>query len=46
MTLADPLLVGWITYLSGSQRIGMGPVIVFFVLGFLLMLTVPFDRKR
>jgi UMF1 family MFS transporter len=40
-----PLLVGWVTYLSGSQRIGMGTVSIFFVLGFLLMLTVPPDRK-
>jgi len=40
-----PLLVGWGTYLSGSQRIGMGTVIIFFVVGFLLMLTVPPDRK-
>jgi len=40
-----PLLVGWITYLSGSQRLGMGTVIVFFVVGFFLMLTVPPDRK-
>jgi len=40
-----PLLVGWLTYLSGSQRLGMGTTIVFFVIGFLLMLTVPPDRK-
>jgi UMF1 family MFS transporter len=41
-----PLLVGWLTYLSGSQRIGMGTVILFFFLGFLLMITVPPDRQR
>ncbi|MCI0410380.1 MAG: MFS transporter [Acidobacteria bacterium] len=40
-----PLFVGWLTYLSGSQRIGMSTVIVFFILGFLLMLSVPSDRK-
>jgi UMF1 family MFS transporter len=40
-----PLLVGWGTYLSGSQRLGMGTTIVFFVIGFLLMLNVPADRK-
>ena len=40
-----PLLVGWGTYLSGNQRIGMGTVIIFFIVGFLLMLTVPPDRK-
>jgi MFS transporter, UMF1 family len=36
-----PLLVGWVTYWSGSQRIGMGTVIGFFIIGFVLMLTVP-----
>lgn len=41
-----PLLAGWTTYASGSQRIGMGTVIAFFLVGFLLMLTVPPDRKR
>jgi MFS transporter, UMF1 family len=41
-----PLLVGWLTYASGSQRVGMGTVIVFFVVGFLVMLTVPSDRTR
>jgi UMF1 family MFS transporter len=39
-----PLLVGWVTYLAGSQRIGMGTIVVFFVLGFVLMLTVPGER--
>jgi UMF1 family MFS transporter len=42
-----PLLVGWITYLAGSQRIGMIVIIVFFVLGLAIMLTVPAaDRLR
>lgn len=36
-----PLLVGWVTYWSGSQRLGMGTVIVLFAIGFLVMLTVP-----
>ncbi|MGH7428274.1 MAG: MFS transporter, partial [Candidatus Methylomirabilaceae bacterium] len=40
-----PLLVGWGTYLSGSQRFGMGTVIVFFIVGFFLMLSVPPDRR-
>jgi hypothetical protein len=39
---AGPLLVGWVTWLAGSQRIGMG-VIIFFTLG-LLLLTVPEQR--
>ncbi len=36
-----PLLVGWITHLSGSQRIGMSSLIVLLVLGMLILLTVP-----
>lgn len=39
-----PLLVGWITYWAGSQRIGMGTIVVFFAIGFVLMLTVPSTR--
>jgi UMF1 family MFS transporter len=39
-----PLLVGWLTYASASQRIGMSVIIVFFVLGLLLMWPVPPDR--
>jgi UMF1 family MFS transporter len=35
-----PLLVGWLTYWSGSQRIGMSIIIVFIVVGCLLMLTL------
>jgi UMF1 family MFS transporter len=41
-----PLLVGWGTYLSGSQRVGMSVIIIFFILGFLLMLTVPATKKQ
>ena len=40
-----PLLVGWISYLAGSQRVGMATVVVFFAIGFLLMLTVPSPRR-
>jgi UMF1 family MFS transporter len=36
-----PLLVGWMTYWSGSQRLGMSTIVGFFVIGFVLMLTVP-----
>lgn len=36
-----PILVGWLTYLTGSQRIGMSTIIVFFIIGFALMLTLP-----
>jgi UMF1 family MFS transporter len=35
-----PLVVGWLTYWSGSQRLGMGVIIVFLFIGFLLMLRV------
>ncbi|ADE15062.1 major facilitator superfamily MFS_1 [Nitrosococcus halophilus Nc 4] len=40
-----PLLVGWGTYLSGSQRIGMSTIVIFFLIGFILMLTVPSAKK-
>lgn len=36
-----PLMVGWLTYWSGSQRIGMTAIVALFAVGFLLMLTVP-----
>ena len=36
-----PLLVGWITFLTHSQRIGMGVIILFFFIGLVLMFTVP-----
>lgn len=41
-----PMLVGWLTYLSGSQRIGMGAITAFFLIGFWLMLSVPGDRNE
>lgn len=36
-----PLLVGWLTYIAGSQRIGMSIIVVLFVLGFAILYTVP-----
>lgn len=36
-----PFLVGWLTYVAGSQRIGMSVIIVLFVIGLFLMLKVP-----
>ncbi len=36
-----PLLVGWLTYFSGSQRIGMSVIVLMFMLGFGLLLRVP-----
>lgn len=41
-----PFLVGWLTLASGSQRIGMGSVIVLFVLGLIGMLFVPAAVKN
>ncbi len=37
---AGPLLVGWLTHISGSQRIGMSTIVVLFLAGGLLMLKV------
>lgn len=36
-----PFLVGWLTWLGGSQRIGMSVIVVLFCLGLWLMLGVP-----
>src|SRR5699024_3881874 len=36
-----PFLVGWLTYLSGSQRIGMSIILLLFIAGFLILLRVP-----
>ncbi|CAH9018774.1 MFS transporter [Candidatus Nitrosacidococcus sp. I8] len=36
-----PLLVGWGTYFSGSQRIGMSTIVIFFIIGFIIMCSVP-----
>lgn len=41
-----PALVGWITYLTGSQRLGMATIVVFFAIGFLIMLTVRAEISR
>lgn len=38
---AGPLLVGWVTALAGSQRVGMSVILGFLAVGFVLMLTVP-----
>lgn len=40
-----PLLVGWLTYFSGSQRIGMSVIVVLFVIGLALLYTVPEAEK-
>ncbi|MEF2145701.1 MAG: MFS transporter [Desulfovibrionaceae bacterium] len=40
-SFAGPLLVGWVTLATGSQRWGMSTIIMMYVLGGLLMLAVP-----
>jgi UMF1 family MFS transporter len=40
-TFLGPALVGWLTFESGSQRIGMSAILAFLVLGLLLLLRVP-----
>jgi UMF1 family MFS transporter len=39
-----PLLVGWVTLLAGSQRVGMATIVGFFLAGALLLLTIPEQR--
>ncbi|MDR9500340.1 MAG: MFS transporter [Desulfurivibrionaceae bacterium] len=41
-----PVLVGWLTYLSGSQRLGMSVIVFFFISGFFLMLPVADDHRQ
>ena len=41
-----PLLVGWVTYASGSQRIGIGTILLFFIIGFVMMLRARSDSVR
>ncbi|MGM0545994.1 MAG: MFS transporter [Bacteroidota bacterium] len=36
-----PLLVGWLTYIADSQRIGMSIIVVLFIIGFVLLYFVP-----
>lgn len=40
-----PLLVGWLTWIAGSQRVGMSIIVVLFIAGFMLMWKVP-DAAR
>lgn len=41
-----PLLVGWVTAWTSSQRAGMSVIIVLLGIGFLLMLSVPEAERR
>lgn len=36
-----PLILGWITYATGSQRLGMSALIVFFIIGGCIIATLP-----
>lgn len=36
-----PFLVGWLTYIADSQRIGMTVIVVLFVLGYLVLSSIP-----
>ena len=36
-----PALLGWVTVLADSQRVGMATILVFFVVGLVMMLRVP-----
>jgi MFS transporter, UMF1 family len=40
-----PLLVGWVTWWTGSQRAGMGTIIVLLALGLALLAWVPAGRR-
>ena len=39
-----PLLVGWVTYLAASQRIGMAMILPFLVVGALILMSVDVRR--
>jgi len=41
-----PLLVGWITWVAASQRVGMVTILVFFAAGAALLLTVPEQKPE
>ena len=43
---AGPLLVGWVTSMTDSQRWGMSTILLFLVIGFVLMLKVPASEAR
>ena len=41
-----PALVGWVTLLADSQRVGMSMILVFFVAGLLLLIPVKEPRDE
>lgn len=44
-SFAGPLLVGWLTYIADSQRIGMSVIVVLFIVGFTILYFVPDAEK-
>lgn len=40
-----PLLVGWLTFIADSQRVGMSIIVVLFVIGFVLLYRIPDAEK-
>ncbi|MBW7470803.1 MFS transporter [Marinobacter sp. F4218] len=43
---AGPLLVGWVTAITDSQRWGMSTILVFLLIGFVLMWKVPSTEAK
>lgn len=43
---AGPLLMGWVTSVTDSQRWGMSTILLFLLIGFVLMLKVPATEAR
>lgn len=43
---AGPLLVGWVTSVTDSQRWGMSTILLFLLIGFVLMLKMPATEAR
>jgi UMF1 family MFS transporter len=41
-----PLLVGWMTYLTANDRLGLSVVVVFLIIGLCLMMTVRSDKEE
>jgi MFS transporter, UMF1 family len=39
-----PLLVGWVTHLAASQRVGMAMILPFFIVGAIILMTVDVRR--
>jgi len=39
-----PMLVGGLTLMADSQRVGMSAILVFFIVGGVMLLTVPERR--